>query len=285
VVRLTGVTSSVDEDHLEKTILIVEGAAPSGGGSTADLAIDKVGSLASRIVDGVLHFHISYTLTVQNQGRHTASRVTVRDNLMSDLTLSSVTTSLGTCDALGRDVTCALEDLPPGAAATVRLEVDVRPGVPENTTIENTATVESATRDPAPASNQDTETTLLVRPPTLASTGSLESSFVSTIETSGRDGSTSGTVRVNGVSLDSVNDGTSYRHRVRTQSETVVVEGSLQSAAQGIWRFDMSAEARVAPGSIEALEGQVLGREPLGIVFRLTGQPGERVRFTFRLRR
>ncbi len=286
VVRLTGATSSTDEDRLEKTILIVEVAAPSDDdGSTADLAIEKLGTLSSRIVDGVLQFHIAYTLTVENLGPDTATQVTVRDSLMSDLTLSSSTASQGTCSALGRDVTCLLDFLLPGTEASVRLEVDVRPGVPENTSIANTATVRTAMRDEAPANNQDTETTLLRRPPGLTSFDNFETSFASTIETRGRDGSATGNVRVNGVSLDSVNDTTSFRHRVRGASETVLVEGTLESAVPGLWRFDLGLDGRVIPGSIEALEGQVLGREPLAILFRLTGQPGERIRFTYRHRR
>jgi uncharacterized repeat protein (TIGR01451 family) len=284
VVRLTGAASADDEDRLEKTLLIVEPRTPPDG-PTADLAIEKLGVLSSRIVDGVLHFHISYTLTVSNRGSHTATRVTVRDSLMNDLTPVSSTPSQGTCSVLGRDISCLLDSLLPGARATVSLEVDVRPGVPENTSVANTAIAETATPDPAPANNRDTETTLLIRPPTLRSFEPFESTFVSTIETARRDGSASGGVRVNEGPLDSVNDATSYRHRARAASDEVLVEGSLQSAVQGVWRFDLGSDGRVIPGSIQVLEGQVLAREPLGIHFRLSGQIGERVRFTYRHRR
>ena len=150
--------------------------------------------------------------------------------------------------------------------------------------IENTATVRSAIQDEAPANNQDTETTLLVRPPGLSFFDTFESSFVSTIETHGRDGSATGHVHVNGVSLDSVNDTMSFRHRARGASETVLVEGTVQSAVQGLWRFELVDDGRVVQGSIEAFEGQVLGREPRAILFRLTGQAGERIRFTYRQR-
>lgn len=283
VVRLAGGAGSPDEDRLEKTILILEGAATDDL-STTDLSIDKLGVLSSRIVDGVLQFHIAYTLTLENRGRSAATQVRVRDNLMNDLALSSSTPSQGTCDAIGQDVNCLLGLLPPGAQATVRLEVDVRPGVAENTSIANTATVQSATRDPVPGNNQDTETKVLRRPLNLISLSDFESSFVSTITTPGRNGSLMGNVQANGVPLSSVNDATSFRHRVHAASETVEVTGTLESAGQGLWRFDLDGE-RALPGSIESLEGQVLGRGPLAITFRLTGRPGERIRFTYRHRR
>jgi uncharacterized repeat protein (TIGR01451 family) len=285
VIRLAGAGGPTDEDRLEKTILILEGAAPSNDNPGTNLAIEKLGRHSSRVVDGVLHFHISYTLIVENRGPLTATQVTVRDSLMSDLTVTSLTPSQGTCSVVGPEVTCLLDSLRPGARATVSLEVDVRPGVFENTLISNTATVGTATRDPSPANNRDTETTLLTRPPDLSSFDPFESSFVSTLETRERDGSATGSVSANGVSSDSVNDATSYLHRVRSTSETVLVAGTLHSAVLGVWRFDFAFDGRVVPGSIEALEGQVLAREPLAILFRQTGQPGERVRFTYRQRR
>jgi uncharacterized repeat protein (TIGR01451 family) len=245
--------------------------------------------LTSKIVDGVLEFHIAYTLQVTNLGPNAAGAVELRDALAADLTPTSLTSSTGSCGVVARVVTCDLGTLTAGSAATVRLEVDVRPGVPENTVVTNAATVQSVSADPAPSNNQAIETTVLLRPSPLAIDGGRTrsestGSFVSTLSSPRGDGSTSGTIRVGQSHSDIVNDTSSFHHRFRSPSESIVVEGVIQRGSpESRWRFDFSSDPRFAPGSIEVQQGEVLGVEGGTVTFRLGGQPGERIRFSYRL--
>jgi hypothetical protein len=227
---------------------------------------------------------------VTNLGPNPAGSVTLRDPLAADLTPTSLISSTGSCDVVARVVTCDLGTLTAGAVATVRLEVDVRPGVAENTVVTNTATVQSAAGDLAPSNNQATETTVLVRPLALATDGSSSSwsestaSFVSTLSSPRGDGSTSGTIRISQSSSDVVNDTASFHHRFRSPSKSVVVEGVIQRVSgESRWIFDFSSDPRFAPGSLEVQQGEVLGLESQTLTFRLGGQPGERIRFSYRL--
>ena len=52
----------------------------------------------------------------------------------------------------------------------------------------------------------------------------------------------------------------------------------------GLLRLDLSATLEVVSGSLRATEGNVLTQGPRAVTFRLAGQPGETVRFTFELR-
>jgi uncharacterized repeat protein (TIGR01451 family) len=281
-----------DLDRLEKPILIIAGAPtappPDGTGPGADLAVSKSGQLTSTIVDGVLEFHIAYTLQVTNLGPNPARAVELRDALAADLTPTALTSSTGSCGVAAGVVTCDLGTLAAGGAATVRLDVDVRPGVAENTVVTNTATVQSASGDPAPSNNQSTETTVLLRPSPLITDGRrsrLEStaSFVSTLSSPRGDGATSGAIRIGEIRSDFVNDTASFHHRFRSPSESIVVEGVIQRASgESRWRFDFSSDPRFAPGSVEVQQGEVLGVEGGTLTFRLGGQPGERIRFSYR---
>lgn len=62
--------------------------------------------------------------------------------------------------------------------------------------------------------------------------------------------------------------------------EAVLVEGS---GGPGFWRFDL-ATLELVPGSLQVVAGEVERIGPDHVSFRLTGEPGERVALTFRLR-
>ncbi len=296
VSRLEPDGSDGNVDRLEKPLVILAATstsapAPPGGSPTpsADLSLSKSGALTSKVVDGVLEFHIAYTLEVTNLGPGSAASIQLRDPLASDLTTTSLVASRGSCQAASAVVTCNLGSLAPGALATVRLDVDVRPGVTENTVVTNTATVSSATGDPLPSNNVATETTVLRRPSPVTAArfpAPRETTvrFLSTLSSPRGDGSTSGTVRVGDGAGDTVNDTGTFQHRSRSSSEPIVVEATLQRASgESRWRFDFSPDSRFAPGSIEVQEGQVLARDASTITFRLAGQPGDRIRFSYRL--
>jgi hypothetical protein len=65
------------------------------------------------------------------------------------------------------------------------------------------------------------------------------------------------------------------------------LEGRLMRGAgkSGTWRFELGANLRLEPGSIRVLSGDPVSVTGDAIVFRLRGQPGEQVAFTFRVKR
>jgi hypothetical protein len=65
------------------------------------------------------------------------------------------------------------------------------------------------------------------------------------------------------------------------------IEGRLTAAAgrAGTWRFELGGTMRLEPGSIRLLAGEPVVVTGDAVVFRLRGQPGEHVMFTFRLKR
>jgi PKD repeat protein len=64
-----------------------------------------------------------------------------------------------------------------------------------------------------------------------------------------------------------------------------VVEAVLASEAGSpvLWRFDFAGARGFVPGSLRALSGQEVARDAYSIVLRLSGSPGERARFEYRL--
>jgi large repetitive protein len=86
-----------------------------------------------------------WTIDVGNDGPSTATGVTVTDDLDPDTTF--VSASPDVCSATGQEVTCDIDDLDPGDAASIELTVMVDEEVDTGTTIENTASA-SADTDP-----------------------------------------------------------------------------------------------------------------------------------------
>jgi uncharacterized repeat protein (TIGR01451 family) len=283
--------SAGNEDRISKAIRIFPrpqtGSGPDQGpvnNGPPDLEIQKVGRLETTILNGVLVFHIDYTLEVRNLGTGPANDVVVDDVLPPDLTLTTASASRGTCTTTPTSASCSIGVLGAGQRAIVSIETDVRRGVLEDTVISNTATVTMTEPDPTPANNADVETTVLTRPPAISTGTELQSRFVSNLETEGRRAT--GIIQYGGAPGVTVTDSQRFPHRVVSSSTTVVVEATLTSIEAGgelRWRFEFEGDRGIAPGSIEPLEGDVLARGPLGIAFRLAGRPGERVRFTYRL--
>ena len=107
---------------------------------------------------------LTYTLTINNGGPTRARNVRVTDNLPQNATFVSATPSQGTCPtkpnagATGGRVVCNLGDLASNGTATV--QVVVRPTrAAAGTTINNTANVQSDTRDSDPGNNDATANT------------------------------------------------------------------------------------------------------------------------------
>lgn len=100
---------------------------------------------------------LEYTLLVGNAGPSDASSVVATDTLPAGVTFKSVTNNAGgTCGGTSV-VICQFDNLSVGAVASIKILVDVDPG--QNSSLVNTATVQSAASDPDPDDNTTNETT------------------------------------------------------------------------------------------------------------------------------
>ena len=81
--------------------------------------------------------------------------------------------------------------------------------------------------------------------------------------------------------------GRRVQQMTRTREGEVVVAGHLVRAdgKPGTWRFEAQQGEAIEPGSLRVLQGDVALLTPTAVVFRLKGQAGERVSFSYRLRR
>ena len=77
------------------------------------------------------------------------------------------------------------------------------------------------------------------------------------------------------------------RQMGRSRHGEVIVAAHLVKAGgkPGTWRFEAQQSESIEPGSLRVLEGDVALLTPTAVVFRLKGNAGERVAFTYRLRR
>ncbi len=100
----------------------------------------------------------AFTLTVTNHGPSTADTVVVRDTLPAGLRPVSATGTGWTCaPPVGQTVLCARPSLAPGDA-TVTITAQVESGVPDGTTLTNTAEVTTATTETDTTDNTGSST-------------------------------------------------------------------------------------------------------------------------------
>ncbi|MEM6793299.1 MAG: DUF11 domain-containing protein [Acidobacteriota bacterium] len=130
----------------------------------ADLALTKTDSQ-----DPVSGNTFAYTLQVTNLGPSNAASVIATDPLPAGLVFAGSTES---CTEAAGTVTCTFGDLE--ASASASRSFDVRLDPPFTELVTNTATVSSATPDPAPGNDTATETTALdTQPPRVANVDTL----------------------------------------------------------------------------------------------------------------
>ncbi len=132
------------------------GEGPAPWVAEADLAITKRGAKKASVASP-----LRYTLEVTNGGPRAASGVTVRDRLPSGVAVGAVSTSRGSCETSGGEVTCTLGRLASGGRATVTIDVTTpdKPGA-----ITNTASVTAHLVDPDTSDNTATATTRVTGP-------------------------------------------------------------------------------------------------------------------------
>jgi hypothetical protein len=113
----------------------------------------------------------------------------------------------------------------------------------------------------------------------------LKSSFTSHLMFSPSQGRLESHVNINGTQLDVTDNSAPHTHRTNSKRDWNTVEGYLTSrSTQAVfWRFDFAASETFNSCSIRVETGVVASQETHSIVFRLSGDPGERVKFTYRL--
>ncbi|MDQ5844333.1 MAG: lamin tail domain-containing protein, partial [Acidobacteriota bacterium] len=122
--------------------------------TSADLSISKSDS-PDPVAPGRT---LTYTLTVTNAGPDAAQSVVVTDNLSSDVTFVDCSSDQGgVCEGSGNNQTIAFSSLASGVTATITIHATVGNSLTTGTVISNTTSVASATADPIPGNNSDSE--------------------------------------------------------------------------------------------------------------------------------
>lgn len=109
--------------------------------------------------------NLTYTFNVSNSGPSAAVNVKVSDLLPATLSVVSVSSSVGTCNAGSPGsvpTTCNFDTLASGAAATMTIVALVNPSVPAGTLLSNNATVTSETVDNDNSNNLATSVTTVI---------------------------------------------------------------------------------------------------------------------------
>lgn len=99
------------------------------------------------------------------------------------------------------------------------------------------------------------------------------------------DGSVRGHILLNEQSAGTADSAAPRRYQLsaRTGKNTIDAVVSSPAAGEGRWRFDLSRQRGLVPGSLRVEHGQVISLDGSAIVFRLSGSPGERIKFRFEL--
>ena len=93
----------------------------------------------------------------------------------------------------------------------------------------------------------------------------------------------SGQVVVNGEAASFAGRGRSTAVAMGRRGENRVEAQLVQGAGRpGTWRFDLGSTGSLAKGSVRVIAGEVALITPDAVIFRMKGQPGERVVFSFR---
>jgi uncharacterized repeat protein (TIGR01451 family) len=124
----------------------------SGGANVADLGVTKSVAPAPLVAGGPL----TYTMVVTNNGPSTANGVTLSDAVPSGVTITTVTTTTGTCDPAPA-VHCTATTLANGQSFTVTATGTIAAATATGTLLTNTASVSSTSPvDPTTSNNSAT---------------------------------------------------------------------------------------------------------------------------------
>jgi uncharacterized repeat protein (TIGR01451 family)/LPXTG-motif cell wall-anchored protein len=116
---------------------------------TADVSIDKSAQTGPAVVGQ----SFAWTIVVTNHGPDTATGVVVNDTMPQQFTMSSVTTSAGSCVTSALTVQCNLPNMAKSATVTITIHTTV--AAASASPVINTATVTTTSTDPVPENNSD----------------------------------------------------------------------------------------------------------------------------------
>ncbi|WP_460841362.1 DUF7507 domain-containing protein [Nocardioides marmoraquaticus] len=128
-------------------------AATSAITRAADIVVTKTADATSRAPGQP----ITYTITATNAGPSQATGVVVTDTVPSGVIGVTASSSRGSCEVTGSDVSCRAESLPAGASTTVTVSGRLDPSSTGGPLV-NTARATSETADPTPGNNAATST-------------------------------------------------------------------------------------------------------------------------------
>jgi hypothetical protein len=113
------------------------------------------------------------------------------------------------------------------------------------------------------------------------STSGLDTSFTSFLDAT----NAGALVVINNSRRDTMECMVEHRHSFRGIAGKNTIEAHTTSRLEGngIWHFDFSGAGHFATGSLRVEQGQVVSVSGHAIVFRLTKNSGNRIRFTFDL--
>jgi PKD repeat protein len=99
------------------------------------------------------------------------------------------------------------------------------------------------------------------------------------------DGGARGFVTMNNIRTFTTNNSAPSNHAVQGRLGENEIEAYLATPidTEGAWRFDFSGASGFVAGSIKVKSGQVISIDSRSVVFRLSGAPGERIKFTYKL--
>jgi uncharacterized repeat protein (TIGR01451 family) len=134
--------------------------ANTAPGDVADLEVIKADTPDPVLVGASL----TYTIRVSNLGPQAATGVVVTDEMPSQTTFVSASTTSGNCERKGRRVTCNIGNLAADATKANAITVTIQVQPRKVGTIENTASVDSIENDPVAANDRSTTSTLVTEP-------------------------------------------------------------------------------------------------------------------------
>jgi PKD repeat protein len=113
----------------------------------------------------------------------------------------------------------------------------------------------------------------------------ISTSFSSFLSVPPFDGRANGHIVLNNARTFSSNNSRPVTHGSQGRVGVNEVEAYLPTpvGVAGSWRFDFGSADGFVSGSIKVQSGQVIAIDSRSIVFRLSGTPGERIKFTFQL--
>lgn len=296
MVTLTVTDEGGAQDSVSKNVVVESEPPPPGTTTTstssttsttttsipnlADVSVTKSGPPS---VSAGTDF--DYVVQVSNAGPRAANTVRLADTIAPAANVTIVNISftgpVNSCTiGRGNVVICTASQLAPGASFT--LIVTVRITGP----VTNSAEVTSASPpDPNPGNNNAGVSTGIALRTLEGGSAAVDATVTTHLELPPADGRVKGQILFNGSDVDPVDNRAPYRHSVAGRVGENTVEATLLTPpeSEGRWRFDFR-EAPLEPGSISVDSGQALSVGPKEIVFRAGAQPGEVIRFRFRLR-